>query len=199
MATVLHALQNITDDQISAILRELEKMPYPEHLDACRHARTAACTLRRPTWSVHSLAYVNALLQGINKIKYSDSYGTIKLMSTVECYSFAVIGQCGLSFEDYNLAIGPVASVLAPEMFFEEQTWRQEEIPKYEYVRPSYKSIRKPRAKTEDPGIDIVGLVDALVKEATTLMPKPPTTSFHADQTETGSALDAILDSISKS
>jgi hypothetical protein len=168
---VLSNLENITREQIGLILKEEQAMPVPEYRDACLKARIAASQLRKPTWSIYSMAHVNALLLGLNKIKYSESYSVMKLISMAECFSFGLMGQDGLSYEDFNLAIGPLASVLSPELFAEKQTWTIEPVPKSQFAspfRPTSYRTRKPRserAKGDDES-DVLAAIDKLVKDA---------------------------------
>lgn len=199
MSSVLSYLQNITEEQASSILKEYDGMPKPDYQEACFKARGAATMLRKATWSTFTMAHINALLMGLNRIKFSDSYAVIKLTVAIECYSFAVMGQLGLGYEDFNLAVGPIAGVLAPELFAEEQTWTQEPVPKAEYVRPAYRSRRARAVKPAEESLDLVGLVDSLVKEASTSMAQPtPRTSFHSDQTAAPDVLDMILEGVNK-
>jgi hypothetical protein len=164
---LIELLQKITEEQISLILRELQAMP-EGYKDACLKARKSAAQLRKPTWSIYSMAHINALLLGLSKIKYSESYGVMRLIAVTECYSFAVMGQSGLTFEEFNLVIGPLASVLAPELFSDDQTWAIEPVPEIKYERPfrpiSYRG-RKAKPKEGD-SLDLANLVDTLVKQA---------------------------------
>jgi hypothetical protein len=196
--SVLQSLQDISLGEIGELLKELAAMPEPEYHDACRQACSAAVALQRPTWMIFTNAHINALLFGFRKIKFTESYAITKLMATIECYCFGVLGQTGLALDNYNLAIGPVAHVFSPEMFLEEQTWEIQPLPKFEYVRPPYRTIRKSKNKPGNSELDLISLVDSLVKEAnTSLNPSSPTQTFHTVPTESSDALDAMLDSIS--
>lgn len=149
-------------------------MVQPDYNLACAKARTAAANNRKETWTLFSLSYVNALLIGIRKLKYNQPYETIKLMSAVECYAYGIIAQGALAFEDYNLAIGPVASVLAPELFAEEQVWSIEPVTPKNYSRPyrpeSYRFRRQRKSGEES----MIELVDNLVREAIASTPIAP-------------------------
>lgn len=200
MSSLIISLQNITVEEINGIAREYEGMPNPDYSQACVKARGAATVLRKATWNIFSMAHINALLMGLNKIKFSDSYTTMKLIAATECYSFAVMGQLGLGYEDFNLAIGPIATVFAPELFTDEQDWTQEPVPKAEYVRPTYRVKRTRGPKPLEPNRDdLIGLVDSLVKEAAQgISQNTPHSTFHADQTASSSALDAMLKGMKK-
>jgi hypothetical protein len=193
--TVLESLQNITEANINDILKEYESMPRPDYSVACLKARGAATILCRPTWNIFSMSHVNALLIGLNRIKFSESYAIIKLMTTVECYSFGVMGQIGLGFEDFNLAIGPIAVVFSPESFTESQAWTQASVPRAEYVRPTYRT-RKAKSARPDISLDVAALVDSLVKEAASSIP-PPLAVVRVEALENSSVLDTLLKSIS--
>jgi hypothetical protein len=194
--SILEFLESITEDQIGLLIREYEAMPQPDHGQACLRARIAAAQNRKATWSIYSMAHVNALLIGLNRIKYSQSYDVIRLIAMVECFSFGLMGQGGLTYQDFNLAIGPLAAVLAPELFAQEQTWTPEPVAEFKYARPyrpeSYRS-RKRKLQPEE-GIDLGQLVDSLVRETKLAAPAPRT--FQAEPDQGDQAVNALLESI---
>jgi hypothetical protein len=163
MAVVILDLQNITEEQVNHIVREYDSMPTPDYRDATSKARTAASHNRRETWTMFSLAHVNATLMGLRKIKYNESYSITKLLVAVEYYAYATLAQGALTFDEFNLSIGPVANELAPELFVSAQHWNIEPISPIELVRPAYKIPRRKQKTSED---SILDLVDTLVKEA---------------------------------
>lgn len=175
----------------------------PEYRDATDTARTAAARNRKPTWALFSLSHVNALLIGLRKIKYGNqTYEVILLMNAVENYAYGIIAQACLTYEKFNLAIGPIASVLAPELFAEEQDWMMEAIYSSQfsipYRPPSYR-IRKPKKTDED---NLIELVDNLVREAVaTQAPAPPPLTVHPveSKTDDSSALAIMLAGSEKS
>ena len=127
--SIFSLLASLTKEEAEKIIVHHDLMRQPEYGKACIQARLAASGLHRQTWSRTSIMHINALLIGLRKIRFEESYGVIKLMSAVECYSFAVVGMNALTFEEYNMVIGPVAVVLEPGMFQEEQSWIREPIP----------------------------------------------------------------------
>ncbi len=190
MASLINFLESITEEQTNLILREMQAMSRPDYGDACLKARVSAAQTRKGTWSIYSMAHVNALLLGLGRIKYAQSYDVARLISTVECFAYGLMGQGGLNYEEYNLAIGPVASVLSPELFAEEQTWAIERVEPVKYVRPYRPPSYRTRKVKPNPEIDVRALVDQLVKEAGKVAPAP---SIPFVENEAESPLNAML------
>lgn len=136
MGSVLLLLEEISEADVSHMIREYEAMPKNEYRLASAHARTAAATLRKPTWMLWANCHVNSLLLGLRKLRYEETYSVMRLIAAVEIYSFAVIGQAGLDYFEYNLAIGPVAGILAPDMFASEQGWNIERVEQADFTKP---------------------------------------------------------------
>jgi hypothetical protein len=193
---VLMLLEEITLDQANGILLEFEQMPKPDYQEATLRARIAAATLRKPTWSLFSMTHVNALLLGINRLKYGHPYGTMRLMTAVECYAFAAQAQNGLTYEDYNLSIGPVASILCPEMFANGQDWEIDRVVRTDYGipyrPPSYVNHRPKKPRNEGDGVD--SLAKELIKTIKGRGQKSPFTSAPPKEVDTASSVPSKED-----
>lgn len=162
-------------------------MPQPDYLNACLAARRAAAQNRKATWSIFSMTHINCLLSGLGTLKYTHSYNIARLIAAVECYSFGVMGQSSLTYENFNLAIGPVASVLIPELFAEQQTWTIEPLVETNYSRPyrpaSYR-FRKTKKEISLNEGDLAGLVDKMVQEAVQKTPAVAQAPIRVEDTQ---------------
>lgn len=133
-------------EQLQAIYQERQRLN-ENFGPLCDLARKAASYLHKETWSLHCITYVNAVLLAINRAKLNDPYITMVLLSTTEGFSFAQTGMLGLTYEQYNIVIAPIASVLAPEMFQKEQSWQLEFVSNAIYKTPYYPPGYEPKAR----------------------------------------------------
>jgi hypothetical protein len=149
--SVTDQLLALTHEQLYQIADERDKVDTDSYVLIAQKARRASAQLHPGEWMLRNNVHINAALRACRREKVEDSLALMSIVSAIEIFSVALIGQEGLTQQEWNLVIAPVASILFPEMFSEAQHWETIELnetPKHiPYYPPDYAPKVKRRGR----------------------------------------------------